>query len=131
MGEAGWVSEGKVVRWLPPKEARYDEAGAEVEPAEMALFHVVHEDGDEEDLDESEAVEAREKYLEHQRDGLPEGLRAKQATPAFKEYSNKLERKAAARITPGDLGSAALREMLLDLEDQLYVGLNKAVSGDA
>ena len=126
LGDAGWVSDGKVTRWLPPKEAKLDELGAVIEPAEEALFHVVHEDGDEEDLDPSEADEARAKYLEHQEKGRPPELKSKSFT--HKIYSNKLERRAAARITPGDLGSAGLREQLLELEDQLVVGLSKAGS---
>merc|ERR1719223_1905326 len=35
---------GRIERWLPP------------EGGEPALFHVVHDDGDEEDLDEEEAA---------------------------------------------------------------------------
>ena len=47
MGEAGGVSNCRVARWLPPVEGKHDETGTEVIPAEAALYHVVHEDGDE------------------------------------------------------------------------------------
>jgi len=58
-GQEGWVvnTTCKVTRWLPPKEAKLDESGTVIEAAEGALYHVVHDDGDEEDLDEDE-VEA-------------------------------------------------------------------------
>ena len=51
-GEDGWV-DGLVVRWAPL--AWDEETGAEEQP----LWHVSFFDGDSEDLDENEAVEAR------------------------------------------------------------------------
>ena len=109
VGDAGWVSNCRVTRWLPPIEEKVDEAtGAVTEKAEAALYHVVHEDGDEEDLDEEEAAEARACYLKHEAEGTLPGASARVTQHA--EYTNKLERRAAARLTPGDLGAVGLRE---------------------
>ena len=41
----GVVSDGKVVRWLP------------AEGDDFALWHMVHDDGDEEDLEEDEVMD--------------------------------------------------------------------------
>ena len=124
--ETSLVSEGKITRWLPAKEAVLDENGVELEEAEPALFHVVHEDGDEEDLDQDEAQEARDKYLEFQRDGRPANLKEK--GQKNKEYVNKLARPANTRIGPLDLETHGLRDQILELEEALTVGLNKAGS---
>ena len=114
-----WTSKCRVVRWLPPKEAKRDAAtGAVVE--EPAMFHVVHEDGDEEDLWAEEAEAARRVYLENEATGgvppdaddIVRGERQEE-----EEYVNKLERRAALRISRRTLGAEGLRDELLQLEE--------------
>ena len=124
----GWVSHGKVTRWLPATEAKLDaESGEVLVPREPALFHIVHEDGDEEDLDELEAAEARKRYLDKEATGGDvydyTAAVAKNAASKSLEYSNKLERRVAARLTHLSLGVHGLRDELLAFEEQLSVGL--------
>ena len=120
VGDAGWISTCKVTRWLPPTEA------TETSEAEKALFHVVHDDGDEEDLDIDEAEAARKLYLEHEANGtLATSVDAKLARD---EYSNKAERRVAARTTPEQLGSSGLRDEILTLEEAICPGLNRIYS---
>jgi len=117
--DKGWVSSCKVTRWLPgvagvAADSRTGEGFVE---AEKALFHVVHEDGDEEDLDEDEAMAARSLYLEQQ---------AKGALPPPLELADKYLNKAVKkdlRITPESLGVLGLREEVLCLEESIYGGL--------
>ena len=52
------ASEGTVVGYLPP------------DGADMALWHILHDDGDQEDLEESELEEAMRRVGEAPRDGL-------------------------------------------------------------
>lgn len=64
------AQEGTIVSWLPPGE----------DPEDEPLWHVVHDDGDEEDLDEDELKAAHKAYAE-QTPG--------DKVPSFLEYRNK------------------------------------------
>ena len=81
-----------------------------------------------EDLDESEADEARKRYLEQQASGGEfdyAAAAAKHAENKTAEYSNKAERRVAARMTHLSLGVHGLRDEILNLEDALAGGLQK------
>ena len=110
-------STGKITRWLPPTEE---------EPE--TVFHVVHDDdGDEEDLDQAEADEARKQYDEKTAGGV-EALTALQAQPV---YENSYERLKKDRITASWLGVAGARGDLLELEEALQSALNRKWDADA
>ena len=75
-------STGKITRWLPPTEE---------EPE--TVFHVVHDDdGDEEDLDQAEADEARTQYDEKTAGGV-EALTALQAQPVYENSYERLKKE--------------------------------------
>ena len=95
------VVDRQITRWLPPTGE--------------TVFHVVHDDdGDEEDLDQAEADEARKEYDED--GGGVEALTALQAQPV---YENSYERLKKDRITASWLGVAGARGDLLELEEAL------------
>ena len=78
------------------------------------MFHVVHEDGDEEDLWAEEAEAARRAYAEHEATGgvppTPGSADAARGGGAEEEeYVNKLERRPALRISRRTLGGRATR----------------------
>jgi len=110
----GIVSTGVITRWLP----------ADGDADEGALFHVVHDgDGDEEDLEEHEAKDAIDLYLEQQSSNtLPEIVKRDFV------YENKYEKRKAFRIFPSTLGVQGVRQELLDLEEALLPGLRRAGS---
>jgi hypothetical protein len=116
----GCISCCKVVRWLPPIEAVEGDAitGEGRVEGEKALFHVLHDDGDEEDLDEDEAAEARQAWLEHK----DKGTLPKPGENVGDRYTNKLVKKDA-RLAVEALGVLGLRAEVLALEEALYAGL--------
>jgi len=134
-----YVSTCKVTRWLPPVTAVVDDLRERVAEAEEMLFHAVHDDGDEEDLEEHEARAARQLYLDVVANGgeVPHAaiVAARRAavtaaaavgeTPEDVGYVNKAERRASARATTSSLGVVGLREEILSLEDLVADGLHK------
>jgi len=107
-------------RPAPPAE---DPASRLPPRAAGALFHVVHDDGDAEDLELGEAEAALEAFAQKERDELlhPPVL-------AQPHYENRLERKAL-RIKPSALGLAGARDELLDFEEWLAPLLGRLGTG--
>lgn len=134
-----YVSRCKVTRWLPPVATVVDDLGETVAEAEDVLFHAVHDDGDEEDLEEHEVRAARQLYLDVMANGgeVPQAaiVAARRAAVAAAAavgdtvedlgYVNKAERRGSARVTTSNLGVGGLREEILSLEDLIAEGLHK------
>ena len=133
-----WESNGRVFKWLPPKpgkpavpaapapdgEAEPGAAQQEAEPAveaEIELFHVVHDDGDVEDLEEHQARAAIALYKEREAAGTL-------SLDSTDGYSNKSERRVVARIASQHLGAVGLRDEILEIEELLAAGLQRAGS---
>jgi hypothetical protein len=104
-------ADGVVTRWIPQ-----DDEGA-------AFWHVVHEDGDQEDLELHELQEALE-HFENKVTGNAEN--ADQEEPDFLAYENTLIKP---RVSSEDLGLEAVREHLAKIELSVYEGLKQYKSG--
>ncbi len=101
---------GRITRWIKEDE----EAG------DGALFHAVHDDGDEEDLEEEEAREAIERYA-----ATPEAELQALWRKAGVKYDNRLVRDKKQRALPAAQRAAALREELLELETSVLPALRQ------
>ena len=78
------------------------------------------------DLDEDEALAARDLYEKHRADGTLPTVDSRANDKD--QYSNKWERRVAARLTPTDLGIVRLREDIISLEEAVLDGLNRYYS---
>ena len=100
---------GSIVRWL-----KEDKDG------DGPYFHCVHDDGDEEDLEEDEAREAIEKH-----EAAPEEeLNAMWSKVDDPKYENRLEKKAMRALKASGVVEA-MRDELLELEESLLPALQK------
>eukprot|EP00941_MAST-03F_sp_MAST-3F-sp1_P003515 g3515.t1 len=93
------VTDGKIVRWIP--------AGDDTD--EEALWHMVHDDGDEEDLDEKEMIEALKNFENDTRD----------TQAPFLCYVNKRRDRASNRATFSSVSPGAVIEKLEEFEVDL------------
>jgi hypothetical protein len=98
-------ADGVVTRWIPADEKEGD----------PPFWHVVHEDGDQEDLERHELDEAMANF-EQQVAGKPH------EHDEFLQYENVL---AKPRIRAGDMGVDAVREHLTQIEASVFEGLKE------
>lgn len=112
---------GTIVGWLPP------------EGEDIALWHVVHDDGDEEDLEESEVKDSLVENSENIEDAEDEGDSIQEAgLPDFQDceptepvllfrYTNTFP--GGLGLRPHQVGFDGLRQELLRMEGRLAEGL--------
>ena len=136
-GRKTGVTIGVVVGWVPAEENRDSE-----EEEGLALWHVRHEDGDEEDLEEHEVTAAIEAYETSDEKAAFEEKEANRLAreaagedpmdfdddedKPWRAYVNKAGAKAD-RIREEDLGLTALGKDLLKKEDLCVDGIKERV----
>jgi len=109
---------GRITRWLPANEVTGD----------GALFHVVHDDGDEEDLDDGEVVTAMCAFDAMSPAEVATARAKMEARPYVaraRRYENKLV-KRSQRASSSSSSVAALRNEIIDLESTINPILQKA-----
>eukprot|EP00750_Incisomonas_marina_P029660 INCI7211.17.p1 GENE.INCI7211.17~~INCI7211.17.p1 ORF type:complete len:1023 (-),score=278.41 INCI7211.17:34-3102(-) len=92
------AQDGTIVSWLPPGE----------DPEDEPLWHVVHDDGDEEDLDADELKTALAAYADKEKGAK---------VPAFLLYRNKAAQIPGRVLLPGVEDDKGILESVIDSAD--------------
>ena len=118
-GAAGSIAIGTIVRWLPAGE----------DPVEdPVLFHMAHADGDGEDLELNEVLQAVERFASMTHEEVGESVEYALSKSSFGTYENTKARRGQRAGNYGGLTLDKLKSELIDLEEEMRQGLKQVGS---